>query len=88
MPAVILSEVDGGIISHYHVLAGNPSDVNQWQPSLEQHIQQLGQAPDQASADRGVYSGPNETTAGKLGVKQVILPKPGYRSVKRQEHEQ
>jgi IS5 family transposase len=69
------------------VLDGNPSDTAQWAPSLQHHIAQFGQAPEQASADRGVYSATNEVEASRLGVARVILPKPGYRSDARQQHE-
>jgi IS5 family transposase len=84
---VWLNEVDGGIVSHYRILEGNPHDSQQWKPTLEAHIRVFGQAPEQASGDRGLYSEPNEQTASNLGVMQVILPKPGYRSKKRKEHE-
>ena len=30
-----LNEVDGGIVSHYRILDGNPSDEQQWKPSSE-----------------------------------------------------
>jgi IS5 family transposase len=82
-----LDEVDGGIVSNYRILEGNPNDKTQWVPSLEQHEALFDQPPDQASADRGVYSSNNEAQAKKMGVRRVILPKPGYRSAQRKEHE-
>jgi IS5 family transposase len=84
---VWLDEVDGGILSGYRVLDGNPGDSDQWQPSLDHHVAQFGQPPWQASADRGVYSLPNETYAETLGVKRVILPQPGAKSDARRAHE-
>jgi len=84
---VWFDEVDGGLISHYRILAGNPSDQDQWLPSLNSHREQFGQAPELASGDRGLYSASNETEAFQLGVKQVILPKPGYRSKERKQYE-
>ena len=84
---VWLDEVDGGIISNYRILEGNPADSDQWQPSLDHHVQQFARPPDQASADRGVYSAPNEAYATDLGVKRVILPKPGTKSDARRDHE-
>lgn len=84
---VWLDEVDGGIVSDYRVLDGNPADSDQWRVSLDRHIERFGRAPRQASADRGVYSEPNETYATQRGVKRVILPKAGYKSQKRREHE-
>jgi len=84
---VWLDEVEGGIVSHYRILEGNPSDDRQWQPALEQHDRLFGKPPHQASADRGVHSVDNEDLAHELGVKRIILPKPGYKSIKRQQHE-
>jgi transposase, IS5 family len=82
-----LGEVEGGFISQYRVLAGNPADDAQWQPTLERHNQQFNHPPWQASADRGVHSAANEVYAVNLGVKRVILPKPGHKSETRRKHE-
>jgi IS5 family transposase len=84
---VWIDEVDGGIVSNYRVLDGNPNDKTQWQPSLDRHVEIFGKPPDQASADRGVYADNNEKHASNLGVKRIILPKPGYMSKARREHE-
>ena len=85
---VWLNEVDGGIVSHYRILKGNPPDELQWKPSLQAHLATFQEPPQQASADRGLFSEPNETLAHDLGIRRVILPKPGYRSPQRlkQEH--
>jgi IS5 family transposase len=84
---VWLGEVEGGFIAQYQVLDGNPADETQWPPMLDRHVQQFGQAPWQASADRGVHSADNEAYATKLGVKRVILPQPGRKSETRHKHE-
>jgi IS5 family transposase len=84
---VWLDEVDGGIVSDYRILEGNPRDHDQWIPSLEHHVQQFGTPPDQASGDRALYSPDNEAYATQLGVKRVILPKPGHKSAERRAHE-
>jgi len=82
-----LNEVEGGIVSHYRVLDGNPSDEKQWKPSLKAHIVTFKQPPVQASADRGLSSDPNEKLAHDLGVRHVVIPKRGYRSKARLKHE-
>jgi transposase, IS5 family len=84
---VWLNEVEGGLVSNYRILDGNPSDEQQWKPSLKAHVKTFQQPPQQASADRGVSSEPNEQFAQDLGVKHVILPKRGYRSKVRLKHE-
>ena len=84
---VWLNEVEGGLISHYRILDGNPSDEEQWKPSLKAHLKTFHQPPQQASGDRGLYSEPNEQLAHDLGVKKVILPQRGHRSNARLKHE-
>ena len=82
-----LNEVEGGLVSHYRILDGNPSDEDQWKPSLKAHLKTFHQPPHQASGDRGLYSEPNEQLAHDLGVKRVILPKRGHRPKARLKHE-
>lgn len=82
-----LNEVEGGLVSHYRILKGNPSDAQQWKPSLKAHRKTFHQPPRQAGGDRGLFSEPNEELAHELGVKHVILPKRGYRSKARLKHE-
>jgi transposase, IS5 family len=84
---VWLGEVEGGFIAQYQILDGNPGDESQWQPTLDRHVQLFGRPPRQVSADRGVHSADNETYAAELGVKRVILPKPGRKSEKQRQHE-
>jgi IS5 family transposase len=82
-----LNEVEGGLISHYRILKGNPSDEKQWEPSLKAHLKTFHQPPQQASADRGLFSEQNEQLAHDLGVKHVILPHRGHCSKARLKHE-
>ena len=84
---VWLDEVDGGIISNYRILKGNPHDTQQLIPSLDKHIDNFGFPPKVVTTDRGVYSQINENYADVLGVKEIILPKGGYRSQERIKHE-
>lgn len=84
---VWLDEVDGGIVTRWDVLEGNPNDDRQWLPSLDHHIERFGKAPQQASGDRGVHSPDNEHQAQERGVQHVILPQPGKRSEERRQHE-
>jgi IS5 family transposase len=84
---VWLNEVDGGIISRYAVLEGNPDDATQLAPSLDHHIQRFGRAPALLVADRKVATAANEQLAQQRGVRQVVLPQGGRTSVDRQAHE-
>src|SRR5437763_1748158 len=84
---VWLEETEGGIISGYRVLEGNPADRDQLLRALEHHQERFGKPPQLVAADRGVYSPDNERECQKRGVKRVCLPKPGKKSERRREHE-
>jgi transposase, IS5 family len=81
------SEVDGGIISEYRILVGNPPDDQAWVSSLKHHQKVFGHPPQLATGDRGVYSVENERVARAMGVKQVALPQPGAKTKRRQRYE-
>ncbi len=84
---VWLDEVEGGIISRYDVLDGNPPEDAQVPRSLDHHVAVFEHPPNLLAGDRGTYSVDNERYARKLGVKQVVLPKPGAKSHARQAYE-
>ncbi len=84
---VWLSEVEGGIVSRWEVLEGNPPDTDQWGPVIDDHIGQFGNPPHQVSGDRGVYSPDNEAYARRRGINRVILPQPGRKTEERQRYE-
>jgi IS5 family transposase len=81
-------EVEGGIISRYAVLEGNPAEEAPWPPSLDHHLQVFKQPPRRLAGDRGVYTAANERDATLNGVTQVVLPKPGPQSATRIAQEQ
>lgn len=82
------AEVDGGLISEYRILPGNPPDAQQLVPTLKRHRRLFGKAPREVSGDRGIHSPENERDARALGVRHVSLPKPGYKAKRRQQREQ
>jgi transposase, IS5 family len=83
-----LDEVEGGLISRYAVLAGNPAEDAQLPPSLAHHRRMCKHPPRLLAGDRGVHTTANEQYATMHGVKEVVLPKPGATSAKRLAHEQ
>jgi len=83
-----LDEVDGGIISRYEVLDGNPPEPEQLPPSLDHHRRVFKHPPRLLAGDRGVHSTANERYAAAQGVRRVVLPKPGAKSAQRIAHEQ
>lgn len=84
---VWLDEVDGGIISRYRVLEGNPPDDRQVPASLANHQRLFARAPDLFTGDRGVHSPENEVAAYQMGVKRVALPQKGHKTSERESHE-
>jgi IS5 family transposase len=84
---VWLDEVEGGIVSGYRVLEGNPADEKQLLPSLENHLRLFERPPRLVAADRGVYSPANEEAARRMGVERVALPKKGAKNEERRGHE-
>jgi IS5 family transposase len=81
------SEVDGGLISEYRLLKGNPPDERQWAGSVRQHQKLFGHPPKLATADRGVFSSANEQLARDAGIEQVALPQPGHKDEARRAYE-
>lgn len=84
---VWLDEVDGGIVSRYEVLAGNPADSEQVQPGIAHHQAVFKKPPRLVVGDRGTHSAANEAYAEAAGVAQVVLPKPGAKTAERAAHE-
>ncbi len=84
---VWLDEVDGGIISRYRVLEGNPPDDREVPAILANHQRLFARPPNLFSGDRGVHSTENEVTAYQVGVKQVALPQAGHKTSERKCHE-
>ena len=63
--AVWLDEVDGGIISPYAVLDGNPDEAEQVPPSVDHHLQVFGKPPRLLAGDRKLATEANEQYARK-----------------------
>jgi IS5 family transposase len=84
---VCIQESDGGLITACQVEPKRVADSDLWVPAIEKHIEVFGCSPYLATADRGFYSGANEQTAKRLGVRRVCLPKQGQLSASRREHQ-
>ena len=82
------SEVDGGLVSEYCLLPGNPPDnQDQWATSLKHHRDLFGHPPTTATADRGVHSSDNEARARCEQVREIALPQPGAKTPERRAYE-
>ena len=82
-----LDEVEGGLISRYEVLVGNPSDSLQVQPSIAQHKRLFNGPPKLITADRGGWSRENEAAAQAAGIEQVCFPQHSGKNAERKKHE-
>jgi len=80
-------EIDGGFISEYRVLDGNPPDAQFVIPSLKSHRRHFHSVPRLLCGDRGLFSPANEQQARALGVRHVSLPQPGRPSPRRRRFE-
>jgi IS5 family transposase len=80
-------EVDGGLISEYRLLTGNPDEAQYLLPSLHHHCQLFGKPPKQISGDRSLHSCRNEKEARAFGVRWVSLPQPGHKTPRRRQQE-
>lgn len=81
------AEVEGGLISEYRLLQGNPDEAQFLLPSLQHHCRMFGKPPEEVCGDRGLHSPENEQQARALGVRRVSLPQPGYKTNRRRQHE-
>ena len=71
-----LDEVEGGIISRYAVLDGNPDEKAQVPRSLTPHRQQFGQPPTLLTGDRGLHSRPTSGMRRPKASRRSSCPSP------------
>jgi len=84
---VTIQEAEHQIVTAFEVHAERPADVHLWTPALDRHQQIFGRAPDLATGDKGFSSAANERAAADRGVRRVVLPARGPKSVARRTHE-
>lgn len=82
-----LVQDDSGVIVHYEIHRGNPSDKTELVPLVGQTKKILKQAPRGVATDRGYYSADNVNTLSRLGVRRVGIPKIGRLSRTEQRHQ-
>jgi IS5 family transposase len=71
---VQLDEVEGGLVTRYAVLDGNPHDAGLLPASLRHHRRRFARAPDTLTADRSFATQVNIRRAKRAGVRRVALP--------------
>lgn len=80
---VTIQQAEHQIITAYEVHTTRPADVTLWTPALDWHQTIFQRAPDLAAGDRGFSSAANEQAATARGVRRVILPRRGPKSLAR-----
>jgi hypothetical protein len=83
-----LVQDSSGVIVHYEVHRGNPSDRTELLSVLRQAKTSLGIKPKELAADRGYYSADNVLELGKAGFDKVGIPKLGRLSSQQKTHQQ
>lgn len=83
---VKIQETEGGIVTDIAMVPGT-NDAPLLAPAVERHVAVFRRAPTLLAVDRGFYSGAGEQRAHALGVRRVVMPKPGYRSPRRIDYE-
>jgi IS5 family transposase len=83
-----LVQDSSGVILHYEIHRGNPSDKTQLVSLVQKTKKILKQVPRELATDRGYYSADNLTKLIGLGVRRVGIPKIGRlsRTEKRHQH--
>src|SRR5712692_5561948 len=84
---VTIQESEHQIITAYEVHPRRPADVTLWTAALDRHQAIFGRAPDLAAGDRGFSSATNEQAATARGVRRVVLPRRGPKSLARRAYE-
>lgn len=82
-----LIQDSSGVILHYEVRTGNPSDRSELLSLLRSAKTTLSIKPKELAADRGYYSAENVLKLGKAGIKKVGIPKIGRLSQREKLHQ-
>ncbi len=85
---VVFDEVEGGIVTRFHVLADEESEVHQALPAIQHHRAVVGCPPSLVTGDRRLHAKGLEQAAQRLGVRHVVIPWTGKLSATRRAVEQ
>jgi IS5 family transposase len=74
---IVLDEVDGGLVTRYAVLVGNPPDAPELPISLAHHQARFAHAPAVLTADRAFFTLANDQLAHDLRIRSIAVPRQG-----------
>jgi IS5 family transposase len=84
---VVFDEVEGGIVTRFHVLADDESECHQALPAIQHHYAVVGHPPALVTGDRRLHAKGLEEAAHQLGVRHVVIPWTGTLSAARRASE-
>jgi transposase, IS5 family len=82
---ILFDEVEGGLVTRYAVLTGNPPDAPELPHSLTHHQACFDQVPTVLTADRAFFTLDNERLAADLQIRSVAVPRQGPLTPKQKE---
>jgi IS5 family transposase len=82
-----LVQDDSGVIVHYEIERGNPSDKTKLVALVRKAKKILKQVPRELATDRGYYSADNLSQLSRMGVRRVGIPKIGRLSRIERRHQ-
>jgi IS5 family transposase len=82
-----LLQDDSGVIVHYEIERGNPSDKTKLVALVRKAKKILKQVPRELATDRGYYSAANLSQLSRMGVRRVGIPKIGRLSRTERRHQ-
>jgi transposase, IS5 family len=85
---VVFDAVEGGIVTRFHVLTDDESEVHQALPAIQHHRAVVGHLPSLVTGDRRLHAKGLEEAAQRLGVRHLVIPWTGNLSAARRAVEQ
>jgi IS5 family transposase len=85
---IVLDEVDGGLVTRYAVLPGNPADAPELPSSLAHHQTCFAHAPHVLTADRAFFTLDNERLARELDIHSIAVPRQGPLTAEQRRRQQ
>ena len=82
-----LAQDSSGVIVHYEIHGGSPTDKTRLLSLVRQTKKRLGIKPKELAADRGYYSADNLRKLKKTGIQRVGIPKVGRLTAKESRHQ-
>ena len=82
-----LAQDESGIIVHYELQEGCPSDKTEAVPFIKRMKKQIKTVPKEAALDKGFYTSDNIDALKSLGIKHVGIPKIGRLTSQERRHQ-